>query len=133
MMACLGLIHFNRVMTHRILIVDDQPQICELYSLFFEREGMRASRAGTAAECLSSLAKDKPDLVLLDINLAEEDGLDVLARIKQADPHTRVVMMTGMGYVDDLLREALNRGADGYVSKGLPCEELLQAVKRVMP
>ena len=90
-------------------------------------------RAGTAAECLSSLAKDKPDLVLLDINLAEEDGLDVLARIKQADPHTRVVMMTGMGYVDDLLREALNRGADGYVSKGLPCEELLQAVKRVMP
>ncbi|MBI1839909.1 MAG: response regulator [Verrucomicrobia bacterium] len=120
-------------MTRRILIVDDQPQICELYGMFFEREGMRTSRAATAEECLTRVDGDKPDVVLLDINLAEEDGLDVLTRIKQAHPRTRVVMMTGMGYVDDLLREALNRGADGYVSKGLPCEELLQAVKRVMP
>ena len=120
-------------MTHRILIVDDQPQICELYGMFFEREGMATSRAATAKECFSHLDTEKPDLVLLDINLAEEDGLDVLARIKAAHPKLPVVMMTGMGYVDDLLREALNRGADGYVSKGLPCEELLQAVKRVMP
>lgn len=120
-------------MTHGILIVDDEPQICELYGLYFEREGLRASSASTAAECLSQVEAQKPDVVLLDINLANEDGLDVLAKIKDLRPGVRVVMMTGMGFVEDLLREALNRGADGYVSKVMPCEELLQTVRRVMP
>ncbi len=120
-------------MTHRILIVDDEPQICELYGLFFEREGLKCTHASTAAQCLMRVEADQPDVVLLDINLAEEDGLEVLAKIKEGRPGIRVVMMTGMGFVDDLLREALNRGADGYVSKVMPCEELLQTVRRVMP
>ena len=120
-------------MTSRVLIVDDEEQICELYGLFFEHEGIPVSHANSSSECLTKLKSERPDVVLLDINLAEEDGLDLLTAIKTACPQTRVVMMTGMGFVEDFLREALNRGADGYVSKGLPRDELINAVRRVMP
>ena len=120
-------------MTQRVLIVDDEKEICELYRIFFEQEGIYTAAAHTAAACLSALRVEQPDVVLLDINLAHEDGLSVLSQIKEARPQTRVVMMTGMGFVDDLLREALNRGADGYVSKGIPRDELVKAVSRVMP
>lgn len=101
--------------------------------MFFEQKGFEISRAGTARECLDRVKSNHPDLVVLDINLAEEDGLEVLTQIKDLRPATKVVMLTGMGFLDDLLKEALNRGADGYVSKVLPMDELLIAIRRVLP
>ncbi|MBM3846836.1 MAG: response regulator [Verrucomicrobia bacterium] len=120
-------------MTRRVLIVDDEKQICELYGMFFEREGFVVSRAFNAEMCMAEIAKNSPDVVLLDINLAQDDGLSLLGKIKESQPRSKVVMMTGMGFLDDLLREALNRGADGYLSKGLPSHEVIGAVRRVMP
>ena len=120
-------------MKQRLLIVDDEPQIRELLGMFFEQKGFEISRAGTARECLDRVKSNHPDLVVLDINLAEEDGLQVLTQIKDLRPATKVVMLTGMGFLDDLLKEALNRGADGYVSKVLPMDELLIAIRRVLP
>lgn len=64
------------------------------------------------------LKSETPDLVILDIILSSEDGLKLLPRIKELRPETKVVMVTGMGYPPDLLQEALQRGADGYVAKG---------------
>jgi DNA-binding response OmpR family regulator len=70
-------------------------------------------------------------LVVLDIGLGGEDGLNLLCEIKARHPETQVVMLTGMGFVEDLLEEAQEKGADGYVSKGLPMDELLLEIKRV--
>ena len=72
------------------------------------------------------------DLVVLDIGLADEDGLNLLSIIKAQHPSLRVVMLTGMGFVEDLLQEANQKGADGYVSKVLPLEELLLAIQRAL-
>ncbi len=120
-------------MNQRLLIVDDEPQIRELLGLYLEQKGFEISRAGTSQECLDLVASFEPELVVLDINLAEEDGLKLLTQIKVQHPDTKVVMLTGMGFDDDLLREALSRGADGYVSKMLPFDELLAAIRRVLP
>jgi DNA-binding response OmpR family regulator len=70
-------------------------------------------------------------LVVLDIGLGGEDGLKLLCDIKAGHPDTQVVMLTGMGFVEDLLEEAQEKGANGYVSKGLPMDELLLEINRV--
>ena len=119
-------------MKQHILIVDDEPQIRELLSLYFEKHGYELSTAANSTQALQKARDDKPDLVILDIGLADEDGLNVLERLKAENPSLRVIMLTGMGFVEDLLVEAQQKGADGYVSKVLPMDELLNTVQRVL-
>src|SRR5262245_47717562 len=117
-------------MSQHILVVDDEAQIRELLSVYLIKQGFKVSSAGTSEETLKILKQQRPDLVVLDIGLADEDGLKLLADIKKAHPNLRVVMLTGMGFVEDLLQEAHQKGADGYVSKILPLDELLMAIQR---
>ena len=119
-------------MKQRILVVDDEPQIREMLSMYFARHGYDASTAGDSAETLR-IVKDTPvDVVVLDISLADEDGLKLLEQLKKSQPALRVIMLTGMGFVEDLLQEAQQKGADGYVSKVLPLDELLLAIQRIL-
>jgi DNA-binding response OmpR family regulator len=117
-------------MSQRILIVDDEAQIRELLSIYLVKQGFTVATAATSEETLRVLRETPTDLVVLDIGLADEDGLKVLADIKKHHPNLRVVMLTGMGFVEDLLQEAHQKGADGYVSKVLPLDELLMAIQR---
>jgi DNA-binding response OmpR family regulator len=114
----------------RILVVDDEPQIRELLSVYLVRQGFDVITAASSVETLDSLDKNNIDMVVLDIGLADEDGLKLLEDIKKGRPKVRVVMLTGMGFVEDLLQEAHQKGADGYVSKIVPLDELLMAIKR---
>ena len=114
----------------RILVVDDEPQIRDLLSVYLIRQGFDVVTAASSQETLESLNKNAIDMVVLDIGLADEDGLKLLEDIKKNRPKVRVVMLTGMGFVEDLLQEAHQKGADGYVSKIVPLDELLTAIKR---
>ena len=78
------------------------------------------------------VAESQMDLVVLDIGLAEEDGLSLLVQLKQDFPGQKVIMLTGMGFVEDLLQEAYHKGADGYVSKILPLDELLLTIQKTL-
>lgn len=118
-------------MSQHILVVDDEAQIRELLSVYLRRQGYKVSVASTGAETLATLGQTPVDLVVLDIGLEHEDGLGLLARIKANHPKVRVVMLTGLGFVEDLLEEALQKGADGYVSKVLALDELLMAIQRL--
>ena len=117
-------------MSQHILVVDDEAQIRELLCIYLIKQGFEVSSAATSQETLRILGQKAVDLVVLDIGLADEDGLKVLADIKKNHPSLRVVMLTGMGFVEDLLQEAHQKGADGYVSKVLPLDELLMAIQR---
>jgi DNA-binding NtrC family response regulator len=121
---------YSFVMSQHILVVDDEAQIRELLSVYLLKQGFKVSSAGTSEETLKILKQQSADLVVLDIGLADEDGLKLLADIKKSHPNLRVVMLTGMGFVEDLLQEAHQKGADGYVSKILPLDELLMAIQR---
>jgi DNA-binding response OmpR family regulator len=118
-------------MKQRILVVDDERQVRELLCFYLAKQGYEVSSAGSSAETIQFLDSQPNDLVVLDIGLAEEDGLGLLGKIK-AQYRTKVVMLTGMGFVEDLLEEAQQKGADGYVSKVLPLDELLLAVQRAL-
>ena len=117
-------------MKQHILIVDDEDQIRELLSLYLTRHGYQVSTATTSVQTLQIIDKTRVDLVVLDISLADEDGMRLLSDIKSRYPDVQVVMLTGMGFVEDLLQEAQSKGANGYVSKLLPLDELLLAIQR---
>ena len=119
-------------MKQRILVVDDEPQIREMLSAYFSSHGYDAVSAGDSKETLRAVEKENVDVVVLDIGLADEDGLKLLEQLKAAHPKLRVIMLTGMGFVEDLLQEAQQKGADGYVSKVLPLDELLTAIQRIL-
>ena len=119
-------------MKQRILIVDDESQIRDMLSLYFSKHGFEVAVAGNSADTLRAVKEARFDLVVLDIGLAEEDGLKLLETLKAQQPELRVVMLTGMGFVEDLLQEAQQKGADGYVSKVLPLDELLFSIQRLL-
>jgi DNA-binding response OmpR family regulator len=119
-------------MSQHLLVVDDEPQIRDLLSVYFLKQGYRVTTAANSAETERALQQSDVDLVVLDIGLGDEDGLKLLAKLKATYPGILVIMLTGMGFVEDLLQEAHQKGADGYVSKVLPLDELLQAIQRTL-
>jgi len=115
-----------------ILIVDDEAQIRELLTAYLQKQGYRVSAASTSEEALHALKQTPVDLAVLDISLENEDGLKLLSQIKIGYPGVRVVMLTGLGFVEDLLEEAQRKGADGYMSKVLSLDELHMAIQRAL-
>jgi len=119
-------------MKQRILIVDDEPQMRELLSMYLTQKGFQASAAATSEEALRKVREKPVDCAVVDINLGGEDGLQLLANLKTFNPKLRVIMLNGMGFVEDLLQEAQQKGADGYVSKVLPLDELVLTVQNAL-
>ena len=117
-------------MSQYILVVDDEEQIRELIAIYLRKQGFEVSSEGSSVATVVSLRQRIPDLIVLDIGLGDEDGLRLLVDIKKEHPNVKVIMLTGMGFVEDLLQEAVQKGADGYVSKVLPLDELLMAIQR---
>ena len=122
----------NLGMKQRILVVDDEPQMRELLSMYLIQKGFQASTAATADEAFRKVREKPVDCVVLDINLGGEDGLQILANLKAFDQQLRVIMLTGMGFVEDFLQEAQQKGADGYVSKELPLDELVLTLHKAL-
>lgn len=117
-------------MKQHILVVDDEPQIRELLKAYFSKHGYDVTTAADAEAALR-LADETPlNLVILDVLLPDIDGLEVLEKLKDAHPSLPVIIMTGIGFDEELLQEAIQKGASGYVSKTLPLDQLLMEVHR---
>jgi DNA-binding response OmpR family regulator len=116
----------------RILFAEDDEIVQQLVKRAFEREGYVVVPALTAAEMLAEIAKEKPDLIVLDVALPDGDGRDLLAMLKKAS-RTRsipVVMWSGRDTESDR-RIALDLGAEDYVEKG-PTSELVRQIERLL-
>jgi DNA-binding NtrC family response regulator len=119
-------------MKQHLLIVDDEPPVRELLQTYFKKHDYEVTTAGSAAETYR-LADEVPlHLVILDVLLPDTDGLEVLQNLKSAHPNLPVIIMTGIGFDEELLQEAIRKGASGYVSKTLPLDQLLMEVHRTL-
>jgi DNA-binding NtrC family response regulator len=119
-------------MKQHILVVDDEASVRSLLGTYFKKRGYRVTAVASAEEaqrCADELALS---LIILDIDLSESDGLELLVAFRKAHPRLPIIMLTGMGYDDELLQEALQKGASGYVSKTLPLDQLLMEVHRAL-
>lgn len=115
-----------------ILIVDDDIEILKLLKKILEPKGWHIFTVPTGASALAIAEKEKIDLILLDIRLPDKSGIEVLKEIKEQSPGIPVVMITGFGYNDELVNESIRLGAAGYVSKGMPLNELVETINNVL-
>ncbi len=115
----------------RILIVDDHPMVREgLRSMLAVPEIQVVGDAATSDEALARAVELSPNVVLLDIQLGDIDGLSVLRRLKSAVPQASVLMVT-MHANPEFVREAVRSGAAGYLLKGITRRELVAAIHAV--
>ena len=117
-------------MPKKILIVEDDQDILQLVRLYLEKEGYRTCTATTGLAGLKQTKTEHPDLVILDLMLAEMDGLEVCKRIR-ADPKTAIIpiiMLTAKAEESDTII-GLELGADDYVTKPFSPKALVARVK----
>lgn len=116
-------------MPYSILIVDDEELTLRTISRGLRQEGYEVVTAGTGEEGLALFEAEKPDVVLLDIVLPGIDGVEVLRRVKQANPATLVVMMSAYHLVDRAV-EAMKLGAYDYLIKPFHLADLATTLQR---
>ena len=113
----------------KILIVDDEPSICEVLDKFFSKEGYEVSVANNGQDALEMFKKNEPDIVLLDIMLPGRSGKDICSDIRKFSSRP-IIMITAKGEVFDKV-VCLELGADDFVVKPFDLNELAARVKAV--
>jgi DNA-binding NtrC family response regulator len=108
-----------------VLVVDDEPAIRLLCRINLELDGHRVLEAATLGEARDALA-EQPSLVLLDVHVGIDDGLDLLTEIRQDHPEMRVVLLTGTADLDAAERQL----ADDVLLKPFTLEQLASTVRR---
>lgn len=113
---------------YRVLVVDDEPAVCETTRILLEREGYEVLTAADGLDGLEALSKSLPDLIISDLNMPRMSGFEFLAIVRTRFPHIATIAMSAAyspGKVGSL--------SDAFLSKGqFTVKELFQAVKRLL-
>lgn len=114
-----------------ILIAEDEPNIASFAKMYLEAAGFRVEIAERGDDALDRLDAERPDLLLLDLNLPGVDGFEVTRRIRQGGGHMPILMLTAR---DDAVDKVvgLELGADDYVTKPFDPRELVARVRAVL-
>jgi two-component system alkaline phosphatase synthesis response regulator PhoP/two-component system response regulator VicR len=119
-------------MARKILVVDDERHIVRLVQVNLEKVGYQVLTAYDGVEALEQVAKENPDMIILDVMMPRMDGFEVLKKL-QADPKTRdipVIMLTAKAQDADIFR-GWSSGVSSYLTKPFNPRELLTFVQRI--
>jgi len=112
----------------RLLIVDDEVEICDFLKSFFEERNYEVKAASSGQAALAAVEQFKPQVILLDIKMPVMDGIQVLGEVKKKYPRIKVIMVTALE-TRDKIEECLRLGADNYITKPLSLEYLENDVR----
>ena len=112
----------------RILVVEDERELARHINRALTRHGHDPSAEASGASGLRSALEHPPDLIVLDLNLPDLDGLSVLSRLRQAACPARVLVLTARGEVEDRVK-GLKAGADDYLAKPFSMDELIARIE----
>jgi CheY-like chemotaxis protein len=116
----------------KVLVVDDEAHIRKFVTLMIKSLGHPSVlEAANGQEALKLYEKEKPQLVLLDVNMPRVDGLQTLRDLKQSDPKCTVVMLTSL-VNRQTVEECLRLGAVGYLRKDNPPDEMTVQLKKII-
>lgn len=118
-------------MKFKILIIDDEQSIRDIFSLLLEEKGYLVETVETGRDGLSRARKFLPDAILLDMNLPDTTGIEVLSKIKKSLPQTEVIIITAFGTIKNAI-EATKMGAYDYLEKPVDNDELLLLISRAL-
>jgi DNA-binding response OmpR family regulator len=114
----------------KILVVDDEPSISEVVTIYLQRAGYQVTVARDGQAALEAIERQPPDLVVLDLMLPKVDGLEITRRLR-AQGDTPIIMLTARREESDRIT-GLETGADDYVVKPFSPQELVSRVKAVL-
>ena len=115
----------------RILIVDDDTEICSMLSLLMQREGFKTFTANDGESALKAISSLSPDAMLLDIKMPGMDGREVMKHLEELAPYLPVVIITAHGEIRGAV-EAIRAGAHDYLAKPFEHNEVVRVVHRAL-
>jgi two-component system, OmpR family, response regulator len=116
---------------HRVLVVDDEPNIVDVISMALRFQGFDVESAGTGADAIAAVAAFKPELIVLDVMLPDMEGFDVARRLGAQRARVPIVFLTARDSTEDKIR-GLTIGGDDYVTKPFSLEELIARIRSVL-
>jgi len=115
----------------RILVVDDEPAICDYLLQFLNRQQYNTVAANSGRAAIQAVVESHFDIIFLDISLPDISGYDVLDQISDHSPHSTIIMMTGYASIETAV-EALRKGAYDYLRKPFELDELLKTTNNAL-
>jgi two-component system, OmpR family, response regulator len=116
---------------HRVLVVDDEPNIVDVLTMALRFQGFTVASAGTGAEAVSAVGAFKPDLIVLDVMLPDMEGFDVAQRLGAQHARVPIIYLTARDATEDKIR-GLTLGGDDYVTKPFSLEELIARIRAIL-
>lgn len=121
----------ERVTGHKVLVIDDDPDILALVTTLLDQEGYRVYSAASGEECISIFNEEHPEVVLIDFMLPGMNGLEIIRLIRRIDMEVPAIAITGQGN-EKLAVDIMKAGAFDYLSKPFEGNELLSSVRRAL-
>ena len=115
----------------KILVVDDDVNICELLRLYIERDDYQVVIANDGEQAVELFNREQPDLVLLDIMLPKMDGYQVIKKLKDEKVYTPILILSAKSELDDKVK-GFEVGADDYLTKPFEIKELIMRVNAIV-
>src|SRR5450631_4148595 len=116
---------------NRILIIDDDMDMCNLLGRFLQRKGFETDAAHTGNKGIAKFKESKFDIVLCDFRLGDKEGREVLQEIKTLEPHSIVIIITGYSDIKTAV-DVIKAGAFDYITKPLIPDEVLNVITRAL-
>src|SRR5579871_422951 len=113
----------------RILIIDDDMDMCNLLSRFLQKKGFETDASHSGNKGIAKFKESRFDVVLCDFRLGDKEGREVLKEIKQIDPYAIVIIITGYSDIKTAV-DVIKSGAFDYITKPLIPEEVLNVISR---
>ncbi len=116
---------------HRVLVVDDEPNIVDVIGMALRFQGFEVESAGTGAAALAAVPAFRPDIIVLDVMLPDMEGFDVAERLGARQARVPIVFLTARDATQDKIR-GLTLGGDDYVTKPFSLEELIARIRSIL-
>jgi DNA-binding response OmpR family regulator len=114
------------------LIIDDDPAITKFLVTYLKQKGHSCEFLTEGFQTASWLELRDCEVIVVDLNMPKVDGISLITFIREINPTLPVIVFTGAGYDEERMHAALRAGANGYVSKNLPIEQLYCVLSRVL-
>jgi DNA-binding response OmpR family regulator len=114
------------------LMIDDNPEISEFFAEYLRDKRHSCATINDSGAVAAWLEHNQCEVAIVDLNMQPVDGISLITRIRETNRELPIVVFTGFGYDEERMQAALRAGANGYVSKTLPFEQLYCTLARVL-
>lgn len=116
----------------QFLVVDDDPTIAKFLVTYLRQKGHTCHSLTDGFQTAAWLAHHDCEVVIVDLKMPKVDGITLISFIREINSRVPIIVFTGLGYSEEQMQTALRAGANGYVSKNLPVEQLYCVLSRVL-